>query len=191
MIIKIEKEIFSRVDAAKQSWVTSNSHNVQILSELKQLHEVADRNMLTEKETLKNFAHVGNELSKKLTYLKIKVKEQKSKLKLLSSEIEDQLVIMKILEVDTDIKIRTCKGSCQNIQLFMTNLENYGSWKKDLDMIRNYQKYETKTMHNISFVNLHEQKIGASFKELWPLMDLKQLEMFDSIDQYRLKLEDI
>ncbi|XP_073501273.1 fibrinogen alpha chain-like [Phyllobates terribilis] len=98
---------------------------------------------------------------------------------------------MKILEVDIDIKIRTCKGSCQNVQAFMTNLENYRSWKKDLEAIRNYQIDDTKTLQNIGFVNLNAQKNATYFKELWPLMEMKQLEMFESMDQYMLKLEDV
>ncbi|XP_077137277.1 fibrinogen alpha chain-like [Ranitomeya variabilis] len=191
LITKIEKEIFSRVDTAKQSWVTSNSDNIKILSELKQIHEVADRKALTEKETVKYFAQLGNELRNKLTYLKLKVNEQVTKLKHLHSEIENQLAIMKILEVDIDIKIRTCKGSCENVQAFMTNLENYRSWKKDLDTIRNYQIDDTKTLRNIGFVNLHVQKNATCFKELWPLMAMKQLEIFESVDQYMLILEDV
>ncbi|XP_075716442.1 fibrinogen alpha chain-like [Rhinoderma darwinii] len=192
LITKTEKEIFSRVDSAKQSWVTSNSHNIKILSELKHLHEVADRNILTEKETLKNFAQLGNELRKKLTNLKKKVNEQVTKIRHLYSETEDQLSIMKTMEVDIDIKIRTCKGSCQNAEVFMTNLENYGAWMKDLDTIRNNQRDDTKTLSNICFDNLHfTEKNSTSFKQLWPLMEMEQLEMFDRIDQYRLKLEDV
>ncbi|CAJ0965208.1 unnamed protein product [Ranitomeya imitator] len=141
--------------------------------------------------TVKYFAQLGNELRNKLTYLKLKVNEQVTKLKHLHSEIENQLAIMKILEVDIDIKIRTCKGSCQNVQAFMTNLENYRSWKKDLDTIRNYQIDDTKTLRNIGFVNLHVQKNATCFKELWPLMEMKQLEMFESVDQYMLILEDV
>lgn len=179
------------MDSAKQSLVTSNSHNTKILSELKQLHEVTDRNILTEQETLNNFAQSGNELKKRLTYLKIKVNEQVTKLKHLHSDIEDQLALMKKMEVDIDIKIRTCKGSCQNIQDFMINFENYRSWKKDLNTTWNYQIDETKTLRSIGFVNLHVQKNATSFKELWPLMEMKQLEMFESIGQYRLTLQDV
>ncbi|XP_071977064.1 fibrinogen alpha chain-like [Engystomops pustulosus] len=181
-----------RVEAAKQSWVTSNSQNIKILSELKQLHEVADRNMLTEKEKLNSFAQIGNQLQKRLTDLKMKVNEQMTKVKHLSTKIEDQLAIMKILEVDIEIKIRTCKGSCQNVQVFMNNFENDGSWKKDFDSLRNYPIDDnTKKLHKIVLVNPRVQKDEANFKKLWPLMEMKQLEMFDSVDQCSLILEDV
>ncbi|KAM4048862.1 fibrinogen alpha chain-like [Anomaloglossus baeobatrachus] len=190
LITKIEKEVFSRMEIAKQSWVTSNSDNIKILSELKQIHEVADRKVFTEKETVKYFAKLGNELRKQLIYLKTKVNEQITKLRHLQTEIEDQLAIMKILEVDIDIKIRTCKGSCQKVQPFTTNHENYRSLKKDLETIKSYQIDDTKTLRNIGFINLHSQRNATSFKELWPLMEMKQLEMFESMDEYRLTLED-
>ncbi|KAM3936547.1 fibrinogen alpha chain-like [Leptodactylus fuscus] len=190
LIIKTEKEIFSRLDSAKQSWATSNSHNIKLLSELKQLHEVAGRHMLTEKEILEKFTQLGSELRKKLTYLKLKVNEQITKITHLHSEVEDQLAIMKKMEVDIDIKIRTCKGSCQNVQDFMPNLEYYRSWKKDLDTIKSDQIDNRRTPSNIRFVNLHVTKKSTSFKELWPVMEMKELEMFESIDQYGLTLED-
>ncbi|XP_069834818.1 fibrinogen alpha chain-like [Dendropsophus ebraccatus] len=191
LITKAEREILSRVDSARLSGATSNSHSIKLLAEIKRLHEVTGGNGRAETETVKNVANLGNKLRKKLNDLKLKVKEQVRDLRRLHSAIEEQLAAMRRLEVDLDIKFRTCKGSCENVQVFMTSLEKYESWENDMKRMGKYPTDETKTLRDIRLVTQPQKTNATSFSELWPLLDMKELEMLESDDQCRLKLEDV
>ncbi|XP_073461573.1 fibrinogen alpha chain-like [Aquarana catesbeiana] len=144
--------------------------------------------MLKDQDTLKTFAHDENNFRRRLMPLKLKVKEQAIKIEQLLSELQNQLTEMKRLEVDIDIKVRSCKGSCRDVQINIINLDNYKSWNKLLNTVKNCHLAEDK---GLRFVNLTLANVTVtSFNELFPLMQGKGLTLFEDIPQYMLKLED-
>ncbi|XP_068134999.1 fibrinogen alpha chain-like [Hyperolius riggenbachi] len=176
------------METTKQSWVTSNSKHIKTFAEIKQLYEVAERDMLKDQDTLRNFAHYGNELRRKLLKLKLKVKNQVTKVNHLLGEVQDQITTMKRLEVDVDIKVRSCKGSCKDVPWHIINLDTYDTWNRHLDAMKHYQLAEDK---NMCYINLSlAQTNVTSFSEHFPLMQGKGLSLFEHIDQFAVKLED-
>ncbi|KAM5191487.1 fibrinogen alpha chain-like [Mantella aurantiaca] len=140
------------------------------------------------KYILKTFVHVENEFSKRLMPLKLKVKEQAIKIEHLLIELQDQLTEMKRLEVDIDIKVRSCKGSCRDVHLNIIDLDNYKSWNKLLDTAKKFHLAEDK---NLRYVNLTLANVNVtSFNELFPLLQGKGLSLFEHIDQYLVQLGD-
>ncbi|KAM9330442.1 fibrinogen alpha chain-like [Gastrophryne carolinensis] len=177
------------MERAKQSWVTSNSQYITTYSEIKRLHDVAERDMLDDQDTLKQFVEVGNMLRRRLTPLKLKVKEQTKQIDQLLSELQDQLSVLKRLEIDTEIKIRSCKGSCREVHFDIINLEEYMIWNKELDSLKNYQLSEESNIHYAN-LSLAPPNVTCTFYELFPLMQGKGLSLFEHIDQYILTLEE-
>lgn len=68
------------------------------------------------------------------------------------------------------------------------NLDNYESWNKLLNTVKNCHLAEDKGMR---FVNLTLANVTVtSFNELFPLMQGKGLSLLEDMPQYMLKLED-
>ncbi|XP_072262041.1 fibrinogen alpha chain-like [Pyxicephalus adspersus] len=175
------------METAKQTWVKSNSRHIITFSEIKHLHEATERDMLKDQDALKTFANIGNELRRRLIPLKQKVKEQEIKIERLVGELQDQLTEMKRLEVDVDIKVRSCKGSCRDVHLNILNLDNYETWNNHLNTVKNVHLAEDKYTR---YINMTLANVNVtSFHNLFPLMQGKGLSLFEHIDQYMLKLE--
>ncbi|KAA8592030.1 hypothetical protein FQN60_017404 [Etheostoma spectabile] len=64
-------------------------------------------------------------LRQRITDMKIKIDRQLRILGALKDRVKDQVVDMQRLEVDIDIKLRSCKGSCQSYTVHQLDRESY------------------------------------------------------------------
>ncbi|KAM4707681.1 fibrinogen alpha chain-like [Discoglossus pictus] len=177
-----------RADNAMQSCVVNIFRYQENLSGIKQVYEVTRENMLMYQDAFWNFVRTGNEIQKRLTALNLKVKMQVEKIQGLLSSIEDQLAVMKRLEVDMDIKMRSCQGSCRNFHPYMVNMNNYTIWNRNLSIINISQIDQIKDLHKF---NISSAQINiTSLVESTPVIEGKQLDLFEDIQQQVLKLED-
>ncbi|XP_053559735.1 fibrinogen alpha chain [Bombina bombina] len=182
------KESMSRINTAKQSCLASNVWYIKHLSDSKQVYGIIKEKMLKCQDSLWKFAKTGEEIHRRLLSLKLKVKEQAEKIESLLGNLKHQLAIMKTLEVDIDIKIRSCKGSCRSVHLYMINMDDYTSWKTDLAAINTSQMIQSKDLPflNISMVQSNMTSLSTSL----PIIEGMQLDLFEDIKQEVLKLED-
>ncbi|KAB0388789.1 hypothetical protein E2I00_012340 [Balaenoptera physalus] len=81
------------------------------------------------------FSQVSEDLRRRIEILKRKVIEQVQHIHLLQKNVRDQLIDMKRLEVDIDIKIRSCKGSCSRALEHKVDLEDYKDQQKQLEQV--------------------------------------------------------
>ncbi|MEE6461191.1 hypothetical protein FKM82_001226 [Ascaphus truei] len=89
--------------------------------------------------------------------------------------------------VDIDMKIRSCKGSCGNVNLYMVNMDNYITWKKHLASINTREIIQIKDFRHIHLSTLPNNV--TSVAELFPIVEGKQLGLFANIQHHVLKLE--
>ncbi|XP_041035001.1 fibrinogen alpha chain-like [Carcharodon carcharias] len=71
-------------------------------------------------------------LNSRLTTLQNKTNDQSHKLKLLQNNILEQFQVISRLEVDIDIKIQSCKGSCAKSIVYDINKESNAQMEKSL-----------------------------------------------------------
>ncbi|XP_062311884.1 fibrinogen alpha chain [Osmerus eperlanus] len=82
-----------------------------------------------------NYYDVVERLRQRIVDLKIKIDRQLTLLNTLKSSVREQVVAMQRLEVDIDIKLRSCKGSCKGYVQYKLDNEGYAGLEKQLDAL--------------------------------------------------------
>ncbi|EHB10523.1 Fibrinogen alpha chain, partial [Heterocephalus glaber] len=81
------------------------------------------------------YNQVSGDLRSRIEILRRKVIEKAQQIQLLQNNVRAQLIDMKRLEVDIDIKIRSCKGSCSRALAREVNLRDYEEQQKQLEQV--------------------------------------------------------
>ncbi|XP_074085198.1 fibrinogen alpha chain [Macrotis lagotis] len=133
------------------------------------------------------FSQVSEDLRKRIEILKHKVTEQVKTITSLQKNIRNQLVEMKRLEVDIDIKIRSCKGSCSKSLERGLNTKSYEEDQKKLEEVAAINLYPSREVQYLPNLKIQTAKdlIPAKFKtqlqesspEWKVLTEMKQIEI--------------
>ncbi|KAG7461701.1 hypothetical protein MATL_G00193830 [Megalops atlanticus] len=81
------------------------------------------------------YLELMEELQKKLTSLNTRTVALSEKLKSQHSKIKQQMADIYKTEVDIEIKIRSCQGSCKKAVAYWSDRESYESLEKELDFL--------------------------------------------------------
>ncbi|XP_067379224.1 fibrinogen alpha chain [Channa argus] len=81
------------------------------------------------------FYDLAQTLRQRITEMKIRIDRQLSVLAALKDRIKDQVVEMQRLEVDIDIKLRSCKGSCLRYTEYQIDKESYVNLDKQINQL--------------------------------------------------------
>ncbi|KAG7236296.1 hypothetical protein INR49_001212 [Caranx melampygus] len=92
-----------------------------------------------------NYFDLAQNLRQRITDMKIKIDRQLRALAALKDRVKDQVVEMERLEVDIDIKLRSCKGSCSSYSEHQVDKESYVTLEKQVTQLdsRTPQSIET------------------------------------------------
>ena len=82
-----------------------------------------------------NYYALAQSLRQRITDMKIKIDRQLRLLAALKDRVKDQVVEMQRLEVDIDIKLRSCKGSCQGYSEYQVDKESYVALDKQITQL--------------------------------------------------------
>ncbi|XP_037614866.1 fibrinogen alpha chain-like isoform X1 [Sebastes umbrosus] len=78
---------------------------------------------------------LAQSLRQRITDMKIKIDRQLSALAALKERVKDQVVEMQRLEIDIDIKLRSCKGSCESYSQYQVEQESYVALEKQVNQL--------------------------------------------------------
>ncbi|CAI9588584.1 unnamed protein product, partial [Staurois parvus] len=140
-------------------------------------------------ETDGSYNQVTETLRQKIEFLKTKVTTQINRIRLLQRGIRDQVVEMKRLEVDIDIKLRSCKGSCAKGVDYNVDYESYENIQKQLlqaestDLRPNHNAIPVLKMRPIKDAPM----VDSRFKTL--AQNKAEYPIFSDIGQYAFVLE--
>uniref|UniRef100_A0A3Q1C560 Fibrinogen C-terminal domain-containing protein n=1 Tax=Amphiprion ocellaris TaxID=80972 RepID=A0A3Q1C560_AMPOC len=95
---------------------------------------------LKEKLTLEfgnnnNYYDLAQNLRQRITDMKIKIDRQIRILAALKDRVKDQVTEMQRLEVDIDIKLRSCKGSCASYSEHQVDQDSYVTLDKQINQL--------------------------------------------------------
>uniref|UniRef100_A0A3B4YK06 Fibrinogen alpha chain n=1 Tax=Seriola lalandi dorsalis TaxID=1841481 RepID=A0A3B4YK06_SERLL len=82
-----------------------------------------------------SYYDLAQNLRQRITDLKIKIDRQLRILAALKDRVKDQVVEMQRLEVDIDIKLRSCKGSCSTYTEYQVDQESYVTLEKQVSQL--------------------------------------------------------
>ncbi|KAM9827534.1 fibrinogen alpha chain [Neosynchiropus ocellatus] len=148
-----------------QGLMDMNDHNfmkrVERIRSLLEQHRLSHRsadqvskqtyNFLREKLTVEadgdtNYLGLAQSLRQRITSMKLHIDRQLKILAALKDKVKDQVDDMRKLEVDIDIKLRSCKGSCRSYPHYSMEHEGYVTLDKQVDQL---QSQTTQTFESL------------------------------------------
>ncbi|XP_040887567.1 fibrinogen alpha chain [Toxotes jaculatrix] len=114
-----------------------------------------------------NYYDLAQSLRQRITDMKIKIDRQLRILAALKDRVKDQVVEMQRLEVDIDIKLRSCKGSCSSYSEYQVDKESYVELDKQINQLdsQSAQNIETVgTLYVMKSRPLQEVVVSSIYK---------------------------
>ncbi|KAG8592456.1 hypothetical protein GDO81_000508 [Engystomops pustulosus] len=183
-----DKEFSNRIDAIKKKLKDGqNSHDL-IDIRTKDVYKIIRDKLVAAQQTDGSYNQVSESLRQKIDVLKVKVSRQIERIKLLQGSLRDQVVEIKRLEVDIDIKLRACKGSCAKGVDFHVDGESYENIQKQL-----LQAESTDLRPNVDPVPILKMRpmkdstVDSKYKAL--AQEKEKFPLFSDINQYSFVLE--
>ncbi|XP_077333200.1 fibrinogen alpha chain-like [Lithobates pipiens] len=184
-----DKEFSKRIDAIKQKLKDGESNYKSIDVRTKETYELVKGNLVAAQQTDGAYNQVTENLRRKIEFLKTTVTTQIDRIKLLQKNIRNQVVEMKRLEVDIDIKLRSCKGSCAKGVEYNVDYDSYENIQKQL-----LQAESTDLRPNVNAIPMMKMRpikdevvTDSRYKTLAQQKD--QYPIFSDIRQYAFVLE--
>ncbi|XP_016105826.1 fibrinogen alpha chain-like [Sinocyclocheilus grahami] len=137
------------------------------------------------------YTTLAEQLRQRITDIKIKIDRQLRLLDALKSQVKDQVVVIQRLEVDIDIKLRTCKGSCASYSEFSVDRESYAALDKQMDHLNTFHVQSVETVSSLGIMKsrpLKDVVLPSIFKSGTGKGEQKQL-LFGDVGQMQLTLE--
>ncbi|KAM8881888.1 fibrinogen alpha chain [Synchiropus picturatus] len=170
-----------------QGLMDKNDHNLMkrvekirsLLEQHRLKHRSADQvtkqtyDFLREKLTLDadgdtNYLGLAQNLRQRITNMKMHIDRQLKILAALKDKVKDQVDDMRKLEVDIDIKLRSCKGSCRSYPHYTMEHEGYVTLDKQVDQLRSQtaQNFESLgTTYVVKSVPLGDPSVDPIHKQ--------------------------
>lgn len=136
------------------------------------------------------YMSLAEQLRQRITDIKIKIDRQLRLLDALKSQVKDQVVVMQRLEVDIDIKLRTCKGSCASYSEFSVDRESYVTLDKQMDNLNAMRVQSVETVSSLGIMKsrpLKDVLVPTIYKSGTGKAEQKLL--FGDVGQMQLSLE--
>uniref|UniRef100_A0A3B1KLT1 Fibrinogen alpha chain n=1 Tax=Astyanax mexicanus TaxID=7994 RepID=A0A3B1KLT1_ASTMX len=177
----------------------------KLLDEGKKMHRSADQvsketyNYLRERlvsgsDNDNRFADLAEQLRQRIVGMKIKIDSQLKVLEALKSQVKKQVIAMQRLEVDIDIKLRSCKGSCASYAEFSVDKESYVALDKQLDRLDTMQVQSVETVSSLRVMKSRPMKdvvVPSIYKSGMTGTDRAEQKkpLFTDVGQIQLSLE--
>ncbi|KAL0970678.1 hypothetical protein UPYG_G00245600 [Umbra pygmaea] len=156
----------------------------------KQTYDFLKEKLLNNAGNDNNFYEVAERLRQRIVELKIKIDRQLRTLNALKTRVRDQVVEMQRLEVDIDIKLRSCKGSCKIYSEFSVDKESYVSLEKQITQLESQSVQSVETvgaLHLLKSRPLKDVVVDTIFKSAHTA-EQKQ-DFFPEVKTVKLVLE--
>uniref|UniRef100_A0A8C3X1V0 Fibrinogen alpha chain n=1 Tax=Catagonus wagneri TaxID=51154 RepID=A0A8C3X1V0_9CETA len=135
LIDEVNQDFTNRINKLKNSLFDYQKNNKDSNTLTRNIIEILRGDFANANNNDNIYSQVSEELRSRIEILRRKVLEQVQHIHLLQKNVRDQLIEMKRLEVDIDIKIRSCKGSCSRALEHKVDLKDYENQQKQLEQV--------------------------------------------------------
>ncbi|XP_061109054.1 fibrinogen alpha chain [Conger conger] len=193
------------IDTTEQSLL---DHFGQICGRAKEDRHKAEKTMLwttqiygaNRKTIVENYVaeakylEILDKLQKNLTSLRSHATELSMKMKSQYERIKQQIAAIYRTEVDIDIRIRACQGSCKNAEVYNIDKESYRLLGKELQEFHQISEQGEQLAGDTRRLKKKPLNDNApillSFKRL-PFAEQEFLTHYEDIEQYELEVENM
>uniref|UniRef100_G3Q4A9 Fibrinogen alpha chain n=1 Tax=Gasterosteus aculeatus TaxID=69293 RepID=G3Q4A9_GASAC len=158
----------------------------------KQTYDYLKEKLTSDAGNDNSYYDLAQGLRQRISDMKIKIDRQLSILRALKQRVGDQVVEMQRLEVDIDIKLRSCKGSCQSYNTFAVDHESYVGLEKQVNQLdsQSAQNIESVgTLYVMKSRPLKDSVVDSPFKSKDVDGGTQKQNMFPDVPMVELKLE--
>ncbi|MCQ7855546.1 hypothetical protein NP245_23890 [Salmonella enterica] len=135
LIDEVNEDFTNRINKLKNSLFDFQKNNKDSNSLTRNIMEILRGDFANANNNDNTYNQVSEDLRSRIEILKRKVIEKAQQIQVLQNNVRAQLIDMKRLEVDIDIKIRSCKGSCSRSLAREVNLKDYEDQQKQLEQV--------------------------------------------------------
>ncbi|XP_057583824.1 fibrinogen alpha chain [Hippopotamus amphibius kiboko] len=135
LIDEVNQDFTNRINKLKNSLFDYQKNNKDSNTLTRNIVDILRGDFASANNKDNTFGQVSEDLRSRIEILKRKVIEQAQHIHILQKNVRDQLIEMKQLAVDIDIKIRSCKGSCSRALDHRVDLEDYKNQQKQLEQV--------------------------------------------------------
>ncbi|XP_009238668.3 fibrinogen alpha chain [Pongo abelii] len=135
LIDEVNQDFTNRINKLKNSLFEYQKNNKDSNSLTTNIMEILRGDFSSANNRDNTYNRVSEDLRSRIEVLKRKVIEKVQHIQLLQKNVRAQLVDMKRLEVDIDIKIRSCRGSCSRALAREVDLKDYEDQQKQLEQV--------------------------------------------------------
>ncbi|XP_017313407.1 fibrinogen alpha chain [Ictalurus punctatus] len=140
------------------------------------------------------YTTLAEQLRQRIVELKIKIDRQLRVLEALKAQIKTQFISVQRLEVDIDIKLRSCKGSCASSVNFSVDKEGYESLEKQLDRLDTLKVQTVETVSSLKVLKsrpLKDVNVPSIYKSITSDTEraAQRKTYFSDVGQLQLSLE--
>ncbi|KFP41839.1 Fibrinogen alpha chain, partial [Chlamydotis macqueenii] len=191
LIDETDQDYSHRIDKIKKLLAENQNNYKKSNRVIVEAINVIKPNLDSAQQLDETYGHISGELRRKIVTLKQRVVTQINRIKALQSSIQEQVVEMKRLEVDIDIKIRACKGSCARSFDYQVDKESYDNIQKQLTQaisVSSHPELQTITLSTLKMRPLKDSNVPEHFKHK-PLPEMQALNVVNNIRQMQAVLE--
>ncbi|KFO31688.1 fibrinogen alpha chain [Fukomys damarensis] len=134
LIDEVNQDFTNRINKLKNALFDYQKNNKDS-STYRNIMEILRGDFAKANNNDNTYNQVSEDLRSRIEILRRKVIEKAQQIQLLQNNVKAQLIDMKRLEVDIDIKIRSCKGSCSRALVREVNLRDYEEQQKQFDQV--------------------------------------------------------
>ncbi|XP_050014753.1 fibrinogen alpha chain [Alexandromys fortis] len=135
LIDEVNQDFTNRINKLKNSLFDFQKNNKDSNTLTRNIMEYLRGDFTNANNFDSTYGQVSEELRRRIEILKRKVVEKAQQIQTLQNNVRAQLIDMKRLEVDIDIKIRSCKGSCSRGVVHQLDLRDYEEQQKQLEQV--------------------------------------------------------
>ncbi|KFO90531.1 Fibrinogen alpha chain, partial [Buceros rhinoceros silvestris] len=191
LIDEADHDFGHRIDKIKKLLVENQNNYKRSNQIIVETINVIKPNLDTAQQVDETYGHVSGELRRRIVTLKQRVLTQVNRIKALQRSIQDQVVEMKRLEVDIDIKIRACKGSCARSFDYQVDKESYDNIQKQLTQANSidlHPELQTIPLSTLKIRPLKDSNVPEHLKHR-PLPEMQDLNVINNLRQMQAVLE--
>ncbi|XP_028645301.1 fibrinogen alpha chain [Grammomys surdaster] len=187
LIDETNQDFTNRINKLKNSLFDFQKNNKDSNSLTRNIMEYLRGDFANANNFDNTFGQVSEDLRRRIETLKRKVIEKAQQIQVLQKNVRAQLIDMKRLEVDIDIKIRSCKGSCSRAVNREVNLQDYEGQQKQLEQVIAKELLPTKDRQHLPAIKMFPvpDLVPGSFKsqlqeappEWKALTEMRQMRM--------------
>ncbi|XP_036814250.1 uncharacterized protein LOC110536442 isoform X2 [Oncorhynchus mykiss] len=190
LLDKADHSLLKKIEKIRQLLDQNRAKHRSADQASKQTYDYLKEKLTSNAGNDNSFYDLAEHLRHRIIDIKIKIERQLRILNALKTSIKDQVIEMQRLEVDIDIKLRSCKGSCKGYAEFSVDQASYVALDKQMDQLESQSVPSVETVSTLYVMKsrpLKDVVVDSKYKS-GPAEEQKEV-FFPEVKTVKLTLE--